>query len=376
VTLRRLIRDEIRTGGPMRFDRFMDIALYHPEHGYYTSGATRVGWGGDFVTAPEIDPAYGELWARAFEQMWEACGRPESFHIVEIGPGEGRFAAAVLGSMSAQQHDVFHYHAVERSGAAGDRQTARLRAFKNVHRHDSLERVPRLDNGCIFANEVVDNMPVRLVERRTRQIRELLVEAAGESFEFVLDAGASPELAGFFAALGCELPEGHRAEVPAAAIRFVKRAAARLRRGAIVIVDYGDHASNLVSRPAGTLLCYSPSGVDDRPLEDPGAKDITVHANWSALSSALEAGGLRVVGPLPQADVLRSLGIAGVAAELRERSHSGSAPEVLRALSRRGAITALVDEGGLGGLGVLLGFAGCDPPEFATGTGPRGGRSP
>ena len=113
------------------------------------------------------------------------------------------------------------------------------------------------------------------------------------------------------------------------------------------------------------MLCYSDSGVDDRPLESPGDKDITVHANWSALRLSLGSAGAEVSGPVPQSVVLRSLGLATVDERLRARSREARGAESVRALSRRGALAALVDPGGMGGFGVMTATVGCDTPSFA-----------
>src|SRR5688500_394644 len=106
----------------MPFAAYMQAALYHPQHGYYATGARRTGWEGDFVTSPELDPAFGELWARAFEEIWSGCGRPASFRVVEVGPGEGGFAAAVLAAVNGELGAVLEYCLVERSPDAEARQ--------------------------------------------------------------------------------------------------------------------------------------------------------------------------------------------------------------------------------------------------------------
>src|SRR5688500_7615789 len=106
----------------MPFGAFMQMALSHPRLGYYASGAERTGWHGHVVTSSELDPAFGELWVRAFEQIFEACGRPDRFSVVEIGPGEGSFAAAVLEAASPALRSALSYTLVERVARMEDRQ--------------------------------------------------------------------------------------------------------------------------------------------------------------------------------------------------------------------------------------------------------------
>ncbi|MGH2729464.1 MAG: class I SAM-dependent methyltransferase, partial [Actinomycetota bacterium] len=92
TTLVDLVRERVRADGPMTFADYMSLALYDPDFGYYASGAERTGWRGHFLTSSELDPAWAALWARGFEQIWDGCGRPDHFTLVEVGPGEGTFA--------------------------------------------------------------------------------------------------------------------------------------------------------------------------------------------------------------------------------------------------------------------------------------------
>ena len=363
VTLEQQIRDEIRERGPLSFDRFMDLALYHPTHGYYASGNTRVGWEGDFVTSPELDPAFGELWAAAFEEVWVACKRPQPFHLIEVGPGTGRFAAAVLDAASAGFSSALQYHLVERAPAAARAQRKRIPGDA-AQWHATIADVPAVESGCWFANEVLDNLPVRLVERRHGETRELLVDAADGSLGWIASLNLPAEIRDYFDALGRSVPEGHRAEAGIAATELARLMADKIDQGAVIFVDYGDSAEGLLERPGGTLLCYSRAGIDDRPLEAPGTKDITVHANWSAIGAALESAGLHVAGPVTQASVLRRLGLGRIEAALADDSRSTDPARVVRALSRRGAVATLVDPTGPGGFGVLAGIKGCEPPPF------------
>jgi SAM-dependent MidA family methyltransferase len=360
--------ERIRAQGPMPFAAFMQTALYHPRHGYYAAGGTRTGWRGDYLTAPEVDPAFGELWAKAFEQVWEACGRPGLFSIVEIGPGEGGFALAALGSMSGPFAEAVRYRLVERSGANEERQRRLLDGFTKISWHRSIQEVPTSEAGCSFANEVLDNLPVHLVERQGGRLLEVCVELGEDGLIPTLRPPGNPELQRFLDLCGVQLAEGHRYEIGLAAISLVAHTTSRSRRGASFFVDYGASAAELADRPGGSLLCYSGSGSDDLPLQRPGDKDITVHANWTALTLALRQNGHSVVGPFPQREVLKSLGLDGLHAVLRSEwdraTAAGEGAAALRALSRRQAISVLSDEAGLGGFGVVAGLRGIETPTF------------
>ncbi len=346
----------------------MQLALYHPRYGYYASGIERTGWSGDFVTAPELDPAFGRLWARAFEGVWEACGRPRSFEVAEIGPGEGGFAEAVLSSVAGDFAAALSYRLVERLPALAARQRERLEGFERAAWTPAITDIPDIGAGCIFANEVLDNLPVHLVQQRNGSLAEVCVDVDGEDFVPAFLPPSSPELGAFLERVGVELAEGHVYEVPLAAQSLVARAARCLGRGALIVVDYGHDAHTLAERAAGTLLAYSSQGTDDGVLERPGEKDITAHVNWSAIRGACEAGGLEVHGPRSQRDVLRALGLDdlhdGLRAEHRKAVDLGRGKDAVAALSRRQALGALADPGGLGALEVMVAVAKIPPPDF------------
>lgn len=366
--LQEKLLERIRSTGPMPFAAYMSLALYDPQHGYYAR-SERTGWRGDFVTSAEIDPAFGALWARAFEDVWDKCGRPGSFEVIEVGPGEGGFAGAVLESVSGDFAKTFTYRLVERMGAARQHQEEHLGGDPRVRWSSSITELEPVEAGVVFANEVLDNLPVHLVEKRNGVLAEVCVGADAHDLVEMLLPPSNPELAAFFERHGAAIPDGHRAEVTLAAESFCTHAEQAIERGAIVLVDYGDSASELVARRRGSLVCYSSSGADDSPLERPGEKDITAHVNWTAVSYALRAAGMNVSPPRPQHAVLVDLGLSDIDAALKrdydEAVATGRGAEVVRVLSRRHALRALLDPGGLGRLDVVVAAEGIPPPAFS-----------
>ena len=351
----------------MPFAAFMSMALYHPRLGYYATGAARTGWSGHFVTSPELDPLFGELWTGAFEQVWIASGRPDPFTVIEIGPGEGSFAAAVLAAAEGDFARALRLVLVERVADARARQRDRLQD-ERVDWAEALDELKPV-TGVVFANEVLDNLPVHLVEMRDGEMLEVLVELAEEGLVLTRRPPAGPELSDFISRSGIELRDGNMHEIPMSTESFVTRASAAIEVGAVVLVDYGVDARTAADRPTGTLVCYSAAGADTAPLERIGEKDITVHANWTVVGNALRQAGLRVVGPLMQRRVLGALGLSDRDDELRRAHNEALADkkgaEAIRMLSRRQALGALADPGGLGGLQVVVGLRGIDPPAFA-----------
>ena len=348
----------------MPFGAFMQLALYHPSHGYYSGGRERSGWRGHFLTSPELSPAFGALWARAFEKVWRACGSPPEFTVVEVGPGEGGFAEAALSSVSEELAGALRYRLVERVPALQERQAERL-AGAGVAWSASITEVPRAAYGVVFANEVLDNLPVHLVERRDGELLEVCVDLAGDRLIETLRPPAGHELESWLERAGAEVLEGQRVEVTMAAESFVRRCAAAFEAGAVLLVDYGVESSELAARPRGTLVAYSAAGATDDVLARPGEQDVTAHANWTIVRRTCEALGLDATGPIPQREVLLALGARELGEDLRAEhtraAAEGRGADALRALSGRSSLGAILDPGGLGGLGVLIATRGIAP---------------
>ena len=247
----------VRREGPMTFADFQALALYHPEHGYYTAGPARSGWAGHYVTSPQLDAGFGTLWARALEQVWGACGTPSSFEVVEVGPGEGGFAASVLGAVKGGFAHALTYRLVERSDALRERQREVLSGHERVSWVSDLTDVSEIEAGCIVANEVLDNQPVHVVERRDGAILELFVEADGEGLKRTLGSPSDSEIEDFLRRNALELEEGGVTEVGTVAEDLALAAARLVRKGAVVFIDYGATSEELLRHPAGTVVCYS-----------------------------------------------------------------------------------------------------------------------
>lgn len=356
MTLREAIIARIRARGPMPFAAYMWHTLYHPRLGYYGSGRIRTGWKGHFVTSPELHPVFGRLWTHGFELIWQEAGRPDTFTIVEVGGGEGRFARSVLDSATGRFGDAIRYVLVERVAAVRERQRALLDDDR-IAWSSSIADTPRVAAGCVFANEVLDNLPVHLAACHGPKLVEMCVGESGGELRFVPMALSTRHIEAFLSDVGVTLRDAARYEVSLAAQSFARRAAAVIDRGAVVLVDYGMTAQELAELPGGSLVCYSERGVDDDPLTSPGEKDITCHANWTAVAAALRGSGCVVTPPVAQRDVLRALGATVLDGELKQRFAAsagvGRGNDAVRALSARQALAALVDPGGLGALGVL-----------------------
>jgi SAM-dependent MidA family methyltransferase len=306
------IREEIMRAGPMPFARFMDLALFDPDGGYYRSAEARPGRGGDFLTAPELHPIFGEMLARAIAQAWELLGRPDPFVVREHGAGDGALASSVLAALRPTPLvTAVRYQPVE----IDDRRLGRLR--ERLGQEGLANRVEaatgRPFDGVVLANEVLDALPVHRVQRRGDDLRELAVDldADGSFVEVEIDP-TTPALAARLASEDIELVDGQTTEICLALDDWVADAAGSLRRGLLLLIDYGAPASELydpVRRRDGTLRAYVRHQVHDDPYRFVGRQDLTAHVDVTAVERAAHAAGLTTIGITTQAEALIGLGI-------------------------------------------------------------------
>jgi SAM-dependent MidA family methyltransferase len=277
--LTRCIRAEIEKQGPISFARFMHQALYHPEHGYYSSGRCAIGRKGDYFTNVSVGPLFGELLAAQFAEMWERLGSVEDFTIIEQGAHDGQFARDVLESVQKRAPEFFaalHYRIVEPFPILQDRQSRRLERFRDkVEWRDSLQ--PFL--GVHFSNELLDAMPVRLI----RGNMEKLVDLKDDKFVFV--ERPISQQATF-------QPPAQRDAFNQAALDWIDGVAAKLQRGYVVAIDYGRLEDEF---PRDVQVRAQHRNLDS-PFEQIGHADITMPVEWSTIIERAQANGLRVAG--------------------------------------------------------------------------------
>lgn len=292
-----LIRAEIAARGPLPFRDFMDLALYHPEFGYYASGRARIGRKGDFFTNVSVGPLFGRLLARAFAREWERLGRPPEFCIVEQGAHGGEFAADALGGLRECAPDCFaatRYRIVEPSPALAKRQQEHLAGLP-VTWSDFLETLAPFA-GVHFSNELPDAFPVHVVRWTGREWLQRSVTCDGESLVFCdapLQVGLLQEAC---RRIPLPLPEGYTTEINLAASQWMRNVAGKLERGSMILVDYGYPREEYYApeRMEGTLSAYRQHRREADPLARPGEVDLTAHVDFTSLMEAGEAAGMKV----------------------------------------------------------------------------------
>lgn len=340
----------------MSFADFMETALYHPLWGYYTR-LGGFGSAGDFVTSPETHPAFGALLGRQVLDLWEALATPERIVVQELGGGAGSLARGLLewARIEAPHLDrALEYWIDERSPTLRTVQQEALSAYPV--RWGRSPRPP----GFILANELLDAFPVHRVVIRDGHPRELRVGLSSEDrFAWIEADRAPPEVTAYFARLRLLPPEGGVAEVNARLPAWIREIAAWVQRGLILVLDYGYLAGDLFARAQGTLLTYYRHTLGSDPLVRVGQQDISAHVDFTTLSSAAQAAGLRVLGLASQRTLLHHLGLQ------QHLRLPGDA-------ANQRALTALVDPLGLGRIQALFLSRGLD--EYQP-VGLRGGRA-
>ena len=356
MSLRDVITRRIRTGGPLPFAEYMDLALYHPILGYYARVDRRSGRAGDFFTSVDTGARLGELLARQFAEMWELTCQADSapsdrpFAIVEAGAGSGHLARDILDHTQSTRpafYDAVRFTLVERSPAG--RRAHRATLASHATRVDSASRLPDGIRGIVFTNELLDALPVHPIVMTDQGLREVYVDVEGSCLVERLGP-PSPAVWSHVERFAVRLEPGWRAEVSPSTVQWIKDAATRLECGFMMMIDYGHEASELYSatHAHGTLSCYrrhqvraAGDGFRGTPwLDEPGATDITAHVDLTAVRTTAERAGLETLGLLDQTYFLLSLA--------SDTDGWNDAGDDIDAIKRRLALKTLLVPGGLG----------------------------
>jgi SAM-dependent MidA family methyltransferase len=300
-----LIQQEIAAlGGWISFARFMELALYAPALGYYTAGAHKLGAAGDFITAPELSHLFGRTLARQVAQIM-AGSAPL---VLELGAGSGKLAADMLAELDALGSLPERYYILEVSADLRARQQARLQP----HWQDRvvwLDALPETFSGAMVANEVLDALPVHLVEWRENDVQERGVAMDETWFIWQTRDIADPDL--LAAAQAIAAPAPYLSEICLAARGLVHSLATRLQQGAMVWIDYGFGAREYYhpQRRSGTLMCHCRHHAHDNPFLFIGLQDLTAHVNFTDIAECGIQAGLEFLGYTNQAFFLINCGI-------------------------------------------------------------------
>jgi SAM-dependent MidA family methyltransferase len=357
--------------GRITFAQFMEMALFSPHGGYYTS---RAPWEErDFYTAPVAHPVFGALVSLQLEQLWELMGSPSPFYVLEVGAGEGTLARDIVAYSSGLPSGFSK--ALEYVGV--DYEAARD-SPKNVHPIKARGLPFRDVVGCVLSNELLDAFPVHRFTIQGGHVKEVYVTLKEGEFVEVLDEPSTPRLERRLSSLGLDLPEGFQGEANLAMDGWIEEVSQVLRRGFVLTFDYGHLAPDLYSpeRDRGTLRCYYRHVLGSNPYRRIGRQDITAHVDFTSLMRSGEEHGLASVGFSTQREFLQNLGFSLFLDSLDERRLSQRERDTNRMgmlelikAGKMGDFKVLAQAKGLDRDVELLGFASNSPSREGPGAG-------
>lgn len=352
-----MLREEIAREGRITFARFMEIAIYQPEHGYYASDEVRVGTEGDFLTGPETHPIFGWALARQIAECWELLGKPEAFTVREYGAGRGALASSMLTGLQRDHPEAYAVTTYELDDVNEQRLRDALdglaaEGFSDHVRAASGDAI----TGVVIANELLDALPFHRLALCGNELHEVYVVWRDGWFADELGPLSNPDLAAPLA--GIALVEGQRLEVSPVAREWSRSLPERLGRGYAILIDYGYPATELYSaeRADGTLKTYRQHMVGVNPYHHVGRQDITAHVDMTAVSGAARDAGLAELGLTTQAFFFAGLGIEELLMRLQQ-----DATDAYTYVNAREAVMHLIDPRGLGRFRVLMLGHGVDP---------------
>ena len=320
--LAQIISRSIEQQGGLDFADFMAQCLYHPEHGYYMVDRVRVGKQGDFFTSSSVHALFGVLISRQLVQMWELLGKGD-FVVVEQGAGDGHLAKDILDSLLVREPEMYkclRYCLVEVSPDNRRRQKDRLHDHADVVFWSTLDELQPF-TGCFLSNELVDALPVHVVEKRHGELHEVYVVKNDEGFgeELRPDAG---RLHRYFEWLGLTPCEGNRGEANLAAVDWMRQVAGLVDKGFVLTIDYGYPAEELYApfRRNGTVMCYHRHTTNENPYQKVGHQDITAHVDFTALQKVGAEAGLDAIYFGEQYRFLMALGFLEELVQLQART--------------------------------------------------------
>jgi SAM-dependent MidA family methyltransferase len=331
--LMEIIRAEIAACGVLPFARFMELALYCPEYGYYEQQTDTVGRRGDFITSVSAGGLFGQLLAFQFAGWLEpdVDNKKSELKIIEAGAHDGRLAHDILTWLESNRPELFaqlQYIILEPSSRRQAWQRKTLQPFSNTRWMTGFQdSMTRRFNGIIFSNELLDAFPIRRHgwDAKNKNWFEWGVTVDGGKLAWSemsiphLDLPSS--LVHLPSSLLAVLPDNYTIETSPAAESWWRQAAGSLSGGKLMAIDYGFTTAEqfLPGRTNGTLRGYFRHHVTDDILANVGEQDLTAHVNFSAVQNAGEAAGLKTEDLCTQPQFLTRI----LEKTVREKSFGG-----------------------------------------------------
>lgn len=323
MTLRKVISDKIRQAKQISFRDFMQLALYYPELGYYSGSKDKISSQGDFITATTQSSLFARTFARQFALVLSELG--DNTCIIEFGAGNGKFAADCMDELERLGQLPNQYIIIELSNDLKLRQQEYIK--KNIpglcDKFLWLNELPKQKiKALVFANEVLDAMPVDIFKSKKGQVFQQGVSLdSNDDFEFI----DMPENDNRFNSEikrvlydGVTFEDGYTSEINTWIRPWVRGLKDSISQGIVFLCDYGYHRAEYYSkeRTMGTLACYYQHKVNFDPFINVGEQDITAHIDFTTVAEAAIEEGFQLDGYMTQANFLKRAGISEVFTEL------------------------------------------------------------
>jgi SAM-dependent MidA family methyltransferase len=294
--------------GVIGFDEYMQMALYQPGLGYYSGAALKFGAGGDFVTAPEISSLFGYCVAQqAAGLLAQGCAAS----ILEFGAGTGKLCAQIMENLP----ELERYLILDLSAELKQRQQHYLQTRLSAelfHKIEWLQTLPLEFDGIVLANEVLDAMPVRLLQKKSDWIeRGVGYDGRGFTWQSIAPGNILLDSIGSIEQRFGELPDDYSSEINLNYGPWLKALAECCHQVVVLMIDYGYEQADYYhpARSRGTLSCHYQHRVHDDPLIYPGLQDITAFVDFDACADAAVASGFKLTGLVNQGQFLLANGL-------------------------------------------------------------------
>lgn len=321
--LEQKIKEKIKKEGPIKFAKFMEMSLYEPGLGYYTSEKTYIGKAGDFYTSQHVHQIFGTMIGRQIEEMWRIMEEPSEFFIIEPGAGMGYMCKDIMDYLNKRNIlEAFTYLIIEINPSLYEKQNKLLACFLNkVKWLQSISEIKGL-KGCVLSNELLDSFPVHIIVMED-ELKEIYVGIQDNEFKEIPTAPVDESLINYISEFSIDIQKGYRTEINLRIKEWLIALSKALSEGFILTIDYGYPAQDYYSeeRNRGTLLCYHKHQLSENPYENIGEQDITAHVNFSSVKRWGEELGFKTLGFCQQGTYLVSLGIDEMIRELFQQSN-------------------------------------------------------
>lgn len=340
-----IIKREIVGKGDLPFSRFMELCLYHPSYGYYRKGSVPIGKLGDYYTSPTVHKLFGFLIARQIKEIIETLKLNKTI-LVEAGAGRGHLARDIGEYFSEYEKELasrIELLIIEPHQSYREIQYKETKNYFNkVEFIDTIENLPDFE-GIFYSNELFDAFPVDIIEYDGNNLLQIYVAFDGASF-IEKKGELSKEVSHFLSSFPVTFKEKFRTEVCPASASFYATISERLKKGAVLTIDYGYNMDEYLSlgRNRGTLMCYYRHQAFENPYIRVGEQDLTAHVNFSVLKMVGEQHGLKTEGYNEQQYFLMGCGFVEEVERLKAKMTQSAFEEEMQ------KIKVLIMPGGMG----------------------------